>query len=349
MNGELKGNINMSRPNQAGPAFPQTRLRRNRKTQWARDLTKESSLSPCDFIWPIFVREGENIKEDVTSMPGVVRYSIDRLVEAVAEAESLGISAVAIFPYLQPELKDSVGSVATQPDNLICRAIEKLKAENLNIGIQCDVALDPFTSHGHDGLLSPNGQIMNDETVELLCKQALVQARAGCDIISPSDMMDGRVGEIRRALDKNNFGNIQITSYAAKYASGFYGPFRDALGSTSMLSNFSKATYQLDPRNSDEAMREIALDIAEGADMIMVKPGLPYLDIIYRAKKQFGIPIFGYQVSGEYAMIKAAANNQWLEHDGCMMESLIAFKRAGASGILTYFALDAARFLKNAG
>ena len=299
MNGELKGNINMSRPNQAGPAFPQTRLRRNRKTQWARDLTKESSLSPCDFIWPIFVREGENIKEDVTSMPGVVRYSIDRLVDAVAEAESLGISAVAIFPYLQPELKDSVGSVATQPDNLICRAIEKLKAENLNIGIQCDVALDPFTSHGHDGLLSPNGQIMNDETVELLCKQALVQARAGCDIISPSDMMDGRVGEIRRALDKNNFGNIQIMSYAAKYASSFYGPFRDAVGSNINLNGASKKTYQMNFANKDESLHETAMDIEEGADIVMVKPGMPYLDIIKSVKENFKIPVFAYQVSGE--------------------------------------------------
>ena len=336
----------MSEINQAGPAFPMTRLRRNRKTKWARGLTKENLLSPEDFIWPVFVQEGENLEEHVTSMPGVVRYSIDRLIDAIAEAADLGISAVAIFPYLQQELKDPIGSMATKSDNLVCRAIEKVKAQNLNIGIQCDVALDPFTSHGHDGLLNSNGQILNDETVTVLCEQAVVQANAGCDIISPSDMMDGRVGEIRRALDKNNFNDVQIMSYSAKYASSFYGPFRDALGSNATLAKGSKATYQMDPRNSDEAMREIALDIAEGADMIMIKPGLPYLDIIYRTKKQFGIPTYGYQVSGEYSMIKAAANNDWINHDSCMIESLIAFKRAGANGILTYFALDAARLLR---
>ena len=336
----------MSEINQAGPAFPMTRLRRNRKTKWARGLTKENLLSPEDLIWPVFVQEGENLEEHVTSMPGVVRYSIDRLIDAIAEAADLGISAVAIFPYLQPELKDPIGSMATESDNLVCRAIEKVKAQNLNIGIQCDVALDPFTSHGHDGLLNSDGQILNDETVTVLCEQAVVQANAGCDIISPSDMMDGRVGEIRRALDKNNFNDVQIMSYSAKYASSFYGPFRDALGSTATLAKGSKATYQMDPRNSDEAMREIALDIAEGADMIMIKPGLPYLDIIYRTKKQFGIPTYGYQVSGEYSMIKAAANNDWINHDSCMIESLIAFKRAGANGILTYFALDAARLLR---
>ncbi len=336
----------MSEINQAGPAFPMTRLRRNRKTKWARGLTKENLLSPEDFIWPVFVQEGENLEEHVTSMPGVVRYSIDRLIDAIAEAADLGISAVAIFPYLQQELKDPIGSMATKSDNLVCRAIEKVKAQNLNIGIQCDVALDPFTSHGHDGLLNSDGQILNDETVTVLCEQAVVQANAGCDIISPSDMMDGRVGEIRRALDKNNFNDVQIMSYSAKYASSFYGPFRDALGSNATLAKGSKATYQMDPRNSDEAMREIALDIAEGADMIMIKPGLPYLDIIYRTKKQFGIPTYGYQVSGEYSMIKAAANNDWINHDSCMIESLIAFKRAGANGILTYFALDAARLLR---
>ena len=236
--------------------------------------------------------------------------------------------------------------MATKSDNIVCRAIERVKAQNLNIGIQCDVALDPFTSHGHDGLLDSNGQILNDEAVKILCEQALVQANAGCDIISPSDMMDGRVGEIRRTLDKNNFDNVQIMSYSAKYASSFYGPFRDALGSTGTLARGSKATYQMDPRNSDEAMREIALDIAEGADMIMIKPGLLYLDIIYRTKQKFGIPTYGYQVSGEYSMIKAAANNDWINLDGCMIESLIAFKRAGANGILTYFALEAARLLK---
>ena len=336
----------MAEINQAGPAFPMTRLRRNRKTKWARNLTKENFLSPEDLIWPVFVQEGENLKENVTSMPGVVRYSSDRLVDAVAEAADLGISAVAIFPYLHSDLKDPFGSMATKSDNLVCRAIEKVKSQNLNIGIQCDVALDPFTSHGHDGILNSDGQILNDETVKVLCEQAVVQANAGCDIISPSDMMDGRVGAIRRELDKNSFNDVQIMSYSAKYASSFYGPFRDALGSTATLAENSKATYQMDPRNSDEAMREIALDIAEGADMIMIKPGLPYLDIIYRTKQQFGIPTYGYQVSGEYSMIKAAANNDWINHDSCMIESLMAFKRAGANGILTYFAIDAARLLK---
>ena len=336
----------MAEMNQTGAAFPLTRLRRNRKTKWARDLTKENFLSPQDLIWPVFVQEGENVEEHVPSMPGVVRYSSDRLVDAVAEAAELGISAVAIFPYLNPDLRDTTGSMATKSDNLVCRAIERVKAQNLNIGIQCDVALDPFTSHGHDGLLDSDGQILNDETVKILCEQALVQANAGCDIISPSDMMDGRVGEIRRTLDKNNFSNVQIMSYSAKYASSFYGPFRDALGSTATLAEGSKATYQMDPRNSDEAMREIALDIAEGADMIMIKPGLPYLDIIYRTKQRFGVPTYGYQVSGEYSMIKAAVNNGWINHDSCIIESLIAFKRAGANGILTYFALDAARLLK---
>ena len=336
----------MAEINQAGPAFPLTRLRRNRKTKWARNLTKENFLSPDDLIWPVFVQEGENLEEHVTSMPGVVRYSIDRLVDAVAEAADLGISAVAIFPYLHPDLKDPIGSMATRSDNLVCRAIQKVKSQNLDIGIQCDVALDPFTSHGHDGILNSDGRILNDETVKKLCEQAVVQANAGCDIISPSDMMDGRVGEIRRELDKNSFNDVQIMSYSAKYASSFYGPFRDALGSTATLAENSKATYQMDPRNSDEAMREIALDIAEGADMIMIKPGLPYLDIIYRTKQQFGIPTYGYQVSGEYSMIKAAANNDWINHDSCMIESLIAFKRAGANGILTYFALDAAHLLR---
>ena len=336
----------MAEINQAGPAFPLTRLRRNRKTKWARNLTKENFLSPDDLIWPVFVQEGENLEEHVTSMPGVVRYSIDRLVDAVAEAADLGISAVAIFPYLHPDLKDPIGSMATRSDNLVCRAIEKVKSQNLDIGIQCDVALDPFTSHGHDGILNSDGRILNDETVKKLCEQAVVQANAGCDIISPSDMMDGRVGEIRRELDKNSFNDVQIMSYSAKYASSFYGPFRDALGSTATLAENSKATYQMDPRNSDEAMREIALDIAEGADMIMIKPGLPYLDIIYRTKQQFGIPTYGYQVSGEYSMIKAAANNDWINHDSCMIESLMAFKRAGANGILTYFALDAAHLLR---
>lgn len=337
--------INLVRTFQSSSKYPAIRMRRNRKTQWSRDLTSENALSIKDLIWPVFVREGENIEEPVPSMPGVMRYSIDRLIEAVRSAKELGIPAIAIFPYIPSQLRDAIGTVATQPNNLVCQAIEKVKAAHPEIGIQCDVALDPFTSHGHDGLLGDDGQILNDETIEILCQQALIQAKAGCDIISPSDMMDGRVGAIRNALDTQNFTDVQIMSYAAKYSSGFYGPFRDALGSNNTLASASKSTYQMDSRNTDEALREIELDISEGADMIMVKPGLAYLDIIYRAKQAFGMPTFGYQVSGEYSMIKAASLNGWLENDQCMMESLIAFKRAGANGILTYFAIEAAKLL----
>tara|TARA_Y100000588_G_scaffold391280_1_gene499430 strand:+ start:1973 stop:2854 length:882 start_codon:yes stop_codon:yes gene_type:complete len=292
------------------------------------------------------VRDGNGIEEPVESMPGVFRYSIDRLLEAVGSAESLGIPVVALFPCITADKKNPEGSVAIQPDNLICRAIDKVKTKYPDIGVQCDVALDPFTSHGHDGLLGEDGTILNDETVETLCRQALVQSEAGCDIISPSDMMDGRVGSIRKILDQNNFQSVQIMSYAAKYSSGFYGPFREALGSDITLASASKSTYQMDPRNGDEAMREVELDIAEGADMIMIKPGLPYLDIISRVKTKFGVPTFAYQVSGEYSMIKAAVLNGWLDNDRCMMESLTAFKRAGANGVLTYFAVEAAKLLK---
>ena len=336
---------NLAKTGQSGPKYPETRMRRNRKTRWSRDLTSENSLSTKDLIWPVFVCEGVNLEETIASMPGVVRYSVDRLIVAVGEAKELGIPVIALFPYIPSHLRDATGSVATQPDNIVCKAIEKLKAIHPEIGIQCDVALDPFTSHGHDGLLGRDGEILNDETIEVLCQQALVQAKAGCDIISPSDMMDGRVGAIRNALDAHNFTDVQIMSYAAKYSSGFYGPFRDALGSNDKLQGASKSTYQMDPRNTDEALREIELDISEGADMIMVKPGLPYLDIIYRTKRVFGIPTFGYQVSGEYSMIKAASLNGWIENDRCMMESLIAFKRAGANGVLTYFAIEAAKLL----
>ncbi len=329
-----------------GPHFPTTRMRRNRRNHWSRRLIQENRLSIDDFIWPIFIRDGNNLKEPVDSMPKVYRYSCDTLLEAVNEAVELGIPAIAIFPFIEPNLKDSSGSLAIKENNFVCRAINIIKSEFPNLGIQCDVALDPFTNHGHDGLLDEDGHILNDETVSVLCQQALIQAEAGCDIISPSDMMDGRIGSIRKELDKHHFENVQIMAYSAKYASGFYGPFRDAIGSASTLGTASKETYQMDPANSDESLREVYLDISEGADMIMVKPGLPYLDIIYRVKNRFGMPTYGYQVSGEYSMLMAAAQNGWIEEEKCVMESLTAFKRAGADGILTYFALTAARLLK---
>ena len=331
----------------AGPAFPTTRMRRNRRSDWSRRLVQEHTLDPGDFIWPVFVREGENLCEPVDAMPGVPRYSCDRLAEAASEAAELGIPVIAIFPFIEPDLKDSRGLIATQGDNLVCRAIRAVREACPDLGVQCDVALDPFTSHGHDGLLSYDGTVLNDETIDVLCQQALVQAGAGCDVISPSDMMDGRVGAIRRSLDAHGFGHVQIMAYSAKYASAFYGPFREAIGSGAMLGPSGKLTYQMDPGNTDEALREVALDIAEGADMVMVKPGLPYLDVIRRVKERFGMPTFGYQVSGEYSMIRAAALNGWLDGDKCMMESLIAFKRAGADGILSYFAVDAARLLRH--
>ena len=334
-------------PGHAGPAFPTTRMRRNRRTDWSRRLNAETVLTVDDFIWPVFVREGANLAEPVAAMPGVMRYSCDRLGEIACEAAALGIPVIALFPFIEPDTKDADGSVAVQEDNLVCRAIRAVTTACPDIGVQCDVALDPFTSHGHDGVLSETGHVLNDATVELLCQQAVLQAQAGCNIISPSDMMDGRVGAIRDALDAENLGDVQIMAYAAKYASAFYGPFREAVGSASTLGTASKATYQMDPANGDEALREVALDIAEGADMVMVKPGLPYLDVIHRVKRRFGMPTFGYQVSGEYAMIQAAAANGWIDGDACMMESLIAFKRAGADGILSYFATIAARRLKS--
>ena len=328
------------------PAFPTTRMRRNRRTAWSRRLTAENALAANDLIWPVFAREGRDLREPVEAMPGVVRYSCGALAEAAGEAAELGVPAIAVFPFVEPDLKDPDGSIATQEDNLVCRAIRAIKAACPEIGVQCDVALDPFTSHGHDGLLSEDGEVLNDETVEVLCRQALVQAEAGCDIISPSDMMDGRVGAIRRALDAHGFQHVQVMAYSAKYASAFYGPFREAVGSASTLGTASKATYQMDPANGDEALRETALDIAEGADMVMVKPGLPYLDVVRRVKEAFGMPTYAYQVSGEYAMIQAAARNGWLDGEACMMESLTAFKRAGADGVLSYFAVAAARRLK---
>lgn len=333
--------------NSTGRSFPSTRMRRNRRTEWSRRLVNENNISVDDLIWPLFICEGSKKIEPVLAMPGVFRYSIDTVVDAIDEAKNLGIPAIALFPHVESSLKDPMGKNAVFEKNLICNAIKEIKTKHPEIGIQCDVALDPYTTHGHDGILDAEGNIQNDQTVDILCQQALVQADAGCDIISPSDMMDGRVGAIRKMLDAHNHSNVQIMSYAAKYNSGFYGPFREAIGSSSTLGGSSKATYQMDPGNSDEALLEVALDIAEGADMIMIKPGLPYLDIIRRVKDKFGVPTFAYQVSGEYSMIKAAGLNGWLSAERCMIESLISFKRAGANGILTYFAIDAARLIKN--
>jgi porphobilinogen synthase len=321
-----------------------TRMRRNRRTEWARRLVREHRLSTDDLIWPLFVMDGDNARAPVASMPGVERLSIDQAVREAERAAKLTIPCIAIFPYTDPSLRDETGSEALNPDNLVCRTVRAVKKEFPDIGILCDVALDPFTSHGHDGLLR-DGVILNDETVAVLVKQALVQAEAGCDIIAPSDMMDGRVGAIRRGLDAVNLTDVSIMAYAAKYASAFYGPFRDAVGSAKTLSG-DKRTYQMDPANTDEALREVALDIEEGADMVMVKPGLPYLDIVSRVKETFGMPTFAYQVSGEYAMLMAAAQNKWLDGDRAMMESLTAFKRAGADGVLTYFAPRAAELLR---
>jgi porphobilinogen synthase len=312
------------------------RMRRNRRSDWARRMVREHALTTDDLIWPLFVMDGENARTPVPSMPGVERLSVDQVVREAERAAKLTIPCIALFPYTDPSLRDETGSEALNPDNLVCRAIRAIKKEVPEIGVLCDVALDPFTSHGHDGLLR-DGVILNDETVAVLVRQALVQAEAGCDVIAPSDMMDGRVGAIRKALDAENFTDVSIMAYAAKYASAFYGPFRDAVGSAKTL-NGDKRTYQMDPGNSDEALREVALDVEEGADMIMVKPGMPYLDICRRVKETFGMPTFAYQVSGEYAMIQAAAQNGWLDGERAMVESLIAFKRAGCDGVLTYFA-----------
>jgi len=325
--------------------FPTTRMRRNRRQDWSRRLVREHTLTPADLIWPVFIHEGSNRRVAVASMPGVERLSIDLLVEAVGVAKGLGIPAVALFPATDPAKKTPEAEEAWNPDNLVCRAVRALKAAHGDgIGVMCDVALDPYTSHGHDGLLR-DGYVVNDETVEVLSRQAVVQAQAGCDVIAPSDMMDGRIGAVRQALDKAGFARVQIMSYAAKYASAFYGPFRDAVGSAASLAGGDKKTYQMDPANGDEALREVALDLDEGADLVMVKPGLPYLDIVRRVKETFGVPTFAYQVSGEYAMLCAAAQNGWLDHTRTMLESLLAFKRAGADGVLTYFAVDAARAL----
>jgi porphobilinogen synthase len=325
--------------------YPQARPRRNRRHPWLRRLVAENRVTPDDFIWPVFVQEGSKLRTPVPSMPGVERLSVDLFTTAVKEARDLGIPAVAIFPATPVEKKTPDGDEALNPDNLVCRAVRAVKEAVPDLGVMCDVALDPYTSHGHDGLLRGN-YVVNDETVEVLCRQAVVQAQAGCDVIAPSDMMDGRVGAIRRALDEAGFINVTTLAYSAKYASAFYGPFRDAVGSASNLGKGDKKTYQMDPANADEALREVALDIAEGADMVMVKPGMPYLDIVTRVKQTFGMPTFVYQVSGEYAMLHAAARNGWLDLQRVVLESLLGFKRAGADGVLTYFAVEAAKWLR---
>jgi porphobilinogen synthase len=320
-------------------------MRRNRRDDWSRRLTRESSLSVDDLIWPCFVQEGTGVRTAVASMPGVERLSIDLLVERAQEAAELGIPAMAVFPVTDPADKSPDGEEATNPENLVCRAVRALRAKNLPLGIVCDVALDPFTTHGQDGLVR-DGYVVNDATVDVLCEQAVVQADAGCDVIAPSDMMDGRIGRIRDALDAAGHVNVRILSYAAKYASAFYGPFRDAVGSKGALGSGDKRTYQMDPANGDEALREVAIDLAEGADMVMVKPGMPYLDVVRRVKDAFGVPTYAYQVSGEYAMMRAAAANGWMDWDRVIVESLLCFKRAGADGVLTYAALDVARRLR---
>jgi porphobilinogen synthase len=326
--------------------FPNTRLRRTRATQWSRAMVRETMLSPADLIWPLFVTEGEAVEEPILSLPGVSRWSVDQIVVRAAEAIDLGIPCIALFPNTQPERRSEDGEEALNPDNLMCRAIRAIKqAHGDAIGILTDVALDPYTSHGQDGLIDDAGYVLNDETVAVLVDQAINQANAGADIIAPSDMMDGRIGAIRKALEMNGHPNVQIMSYAAKYASAFYGPFRDAVGSSGLLKG-NKKTYQMDPANSDEAMREVAMDIAEGADSVMVKPGLPYLDIVRRVRDQFDVPVFAYQVSGEYAMIEAAAAAGAGDRDALVLETLMAFKRAGCSGILTYHAALAARLMK---
>lgn len=324
-------------------SFPYVRMRRNRRSEWSRRLVAEHRLSTPDLIWPLFVVEGESLRTPVASMPGVDRLSIDLVVAAAEEACGVGIPAVALFPYTDPKLRSEDAVEAFNPDNLVCRATRAIRDAGLDIGIILDVALDPYTSHGHDGLMR-DGEIANDETLEALVRQSLVQAEAGCDVLAPSDMMDGRIGAIRVALENAGHRQTQIMAYAAKYASAFYGPFRDAVGSSSALKG-DKRTYQMDPANTDEALREVALDLAEGADMVMVKPGMPYLDIVRRVSETFRVPTFAYQVSGEYAMLMAAAQAGWLDGDKVMMESLLAFKRAGAAGILTYFAPRAARLL----
>jgi porphobilinogen synthase len=328
------------------PPFPASRPRRLRRDASARALVCESRLGPQDLILPVFVLAGSGRSEDVSSMPGVQRRTVDRLFAVAEDCVRLGVPVMALFPVIDPALKTPDGREALNPDGLVPRAVQELKKRFPSLGLLTDVALDPFTSHGQDGLLDANGYILNDETVAVLRQQALLQAQSGVDIVAPSDMMDGRIGAIRAELESHGAIHTRIMAYSAKYASAFYGPFRDAVGSAANLGKSDKKTYQMDPGNSDEALREVALDIAEGADMVMVKPGMPYLDIVRRVKDTFRVPTFAYQVSGEYSMLKAAAANGWLDHDAVMMESLLAFKRAGADGVLSYFALDAARLLR---
>lgn len=321
--------------------FPATRLRRLRQTHWVRTLTAEHILTPADLIWSLIIHDGEAASIPIESMPGISRLNIDEAAKAATRAQDLGIPAIAIFPNISPTLKDADGSESLNPEGLVPRAIRAMKAAAPNVGIICDVALDPFTSHGHDGLIDKDGYVLNDETSQTLVKQALVQAAAGADVVAPSDMMDGRIGAIRTALETNGHTNTLILSYAAKYASGFYGPYRDAIGSATALKG-DKRTYQQDPANTEEALREVAMDIAEGADMVMVKPGLPYLDIVQRVSSTFALPTFAFQVSGEYAQIMGAAERGWIDGERVMMEALLSFKRAGAAGIITYYADKAA-------
>ena len=327
-------------------SYPRVRMRRNRMHEFSRRLVSENNLTVDDLIYPIFITYGLNKKEKINSMPGIYRFSLDRLETEIKYISSLNIPAIAFFPQTENKLKTSDGREAVNKNNLVCEAIRISKKVNPELGVICDVALDPYTDHGHDGVIIDN-HIDNDKTLEILCQQSLIQAEAGCNIIAPSDMMDGRVGLIRDTLDKNGFINVQIMSYAVKYASAFYGPFRDAVGSSINLSNKSKNSYQMDPKNSDEALREIELDLNEGADMVIVKPGMPYLDIIHKVRENFKVPTYAYQVSGEYSMIKGAIDKGWFDEEKIIFESLIAFKRAGCSGIITYFAPFVAEILKN--
>lgn len=335
-------------PNTLSAQFPHIRMRRMRRDAFSRNLMRENHVSAADLIYPVFLIDGENKVEAVGSMPGVERMSLDKLLEVADDCVALGIPVMALFPSIDNSLKTEDGIEACNPNGLIPRAIRALKTRCPDLGILTDIALDPYTSHGQDGLINEYGYVLNDETTTMLVKQALTHAAAGADMVAPSDMMDGRIGAIRAALEANGFIYTRIMAYSAKYASAFYGPFRDAVGSAANLGKSNKANYQMDPANSNEALREVALDLAEGADMVMVKPGMPYLDIVRRVKDEFKVPTFAYQVSGEYAMIKAAAQNGWLDHDKTMMEAIMAFKRAGADGVLTYFARDIARLLKQA-
>jgi len=329
--------------------FPTVRLRRNRRDEFSRRLVRESRLSTDDLIYPVFVCEGRNVRDPVASMPDVIRHSPDTLLHTAEQCLTLGIPMLALFPHIDPALKTPDGAEAANPDGLIPRTVALLKQHFPTLGVMTDVALDPYTSHGQDGLIDAQGQLLNEPTVAMLVRQALAQAQAGVDVVAPSDMMDGRIGAVRQALDSREHIHTRIMAYSAKYASAFYGPFRDAVGSAANLGTSNKATYQMDPANRLEALREVAADIREGADMVMVKPGLPYLDVLREVKNAFGMPTYAYQVSGEYAMIKAASANGWLDHDKVMMESLLAFKRAGGDGILSYFSMAAARLLREQG